>query len=408
MLLFSLAANKAPIQRINNMNLQTNIPDTLWGAIHVAYEAKNYSHAVLEATYLISSLLRERAGVDGDGSSLIGQALGGENPKLRLNALQTESERNVQKGYEQILRGVYVGIRNPRSHEPTQDNKETADAIICFLGHIVTLLSASKDVFTIESFMEKVLDSEFVESARYAELLVAEIPTLRLTEAITALFKERRDVDPRKFRYLIRSLLDALSPTQVNNYLAVVSEELRTATEDVAIRTALQLLKPELWQNLQELPRLRIENKLIAGIKAGEVMRSGKTTSPLATWSNNYIPQFTLRVEAARAILNRLESSQASARLFAVKFFFSRLDDIMLDAPHITRAVRAIANAVKNDEEQIRSHVISYVTNLNSDWQTRLAEALSSETDLDNPAVLLTDGTPFLSSPANDGDDIPF
>ncbi|MCA8098659.1 TIGR02391 family protein [Burkholderia contaminans] len=337
------------------MNLQTHIPEALWDAIRVAYEAENYSHAVLDATHFISNLLRERAGVDGDGSALIGQALGGENPKLRLNALQTESDRNVQKGYEQILRGIYIGIRNPRSHEPTQDTQETADSIICFLGHLVDVLSASKDVFTIASFMDKVQDPEFVESQRYAELLVAEIPALRLTEAITALFKERRALDLGKLRFLTRALLDALSPTQTNNYLAVVSDELRIATEDAAIRTALRLLKPELWQNLQELPRLRIENKLIAGIKSGEVLQSGKTSSPLATWSNTFLGHFSLRKEAARALVSRLEDSNPNARLYVVKFFFVQLDEVLLEPTLISRAVRAVANAVKNGEEPVRS-----------------------------------------------------
>ncbi|ALK31392.1 TIGR02391 family protein [Burkholderia plantarii] len=386
------------------MNLQTHIPEALWDAIRVAYEAENYSHSILDATHFISNLLRERAGVDGDGSALIGQALGGENPKLRLNALQTESDRNVQKGYEQILRGIYIGIRNPRSHEPTQDTQETANSIIFFLGHLVDVLSASKDVFTVASFMGKVRDPEFVESQRYANLLVAEIPTLRLTEAITALFKERLTLDLGKLRFLTRALLDALSPTQTNNYLAVVSDELRIATEDAAIRTALRLLKPELWQNLQELPRLRIENKLIAGIKSGEVLQSGKTSSSLATWSNTFLGHFSLRQEAARALVSRLEESNPNARLYVVKFFFAQLDEVLLEPTFISRAVRAVSNAVKNGEESVRSKLISAVTLLNADWQKRFAEALESETDPDNPGVLLDDGTPFLSSPANEND----
>ena len=389
------------------MNLQTHIPAALWDAIRVAYEAENYSHAVLEGTYFISSLLRERAGVDGDGSTLIGQALGGENPKLRLNSLQTESERNVQKGYEQIMRGIYIGIRNPRSHEPTQDTQETADSIICFLGHLVTVLSASKDVFTVASFLGKIRDPEFVESSRYADLIVAEIPTLRLGEAVTAMFTERRNLDLRKLKFLIRTLLGALSPTQTNNYLSVVSDQLRTATDEAEIRSALQMLKPELWPNLQELPRLRIENKLIAGIMVGEVRSSGSTISALSTWASSFLPHFSLRTEAARALLSRLEDADPDARHYVVKFFLANLAGIMLDTHHISAAVRALANAVKNGEGPVRNGLITWVTRLNSDWQKRLAAALESETDPDNPAVLLDDGTPFLSSPEND-DDIPF
>jgi uncharacterized protein (TIGR02391 family) len=270
------------------MNLQTTIPEAMWAAVASAYEAENYSHAILEATYLISSVLRERAGVDGDGSALVGQALGGDDPKLKLNPLQTDSEKNVQRGMEQILRGVYLGIRNPRSHEQTTDDKETADAIIHFLGYVFTLLNSSKEAFTIESFVAKVFDSEFVESSRYAELLVAEVPKLRLADALIAIYRVRKKAELRKLRYLVPKLLGALSPAQLSSYLNVVSEELRTATDDLAIRTSLQMLTPEVWLNLSELPRLRIENKFITGIRQGEVTSSGKTTQALATWSNRF------------------------------------------------------------------------------------------------------------------------
>lgn len=54
------------------MNLQPAIPAALWNAVISAYEAQNYSYAILEATYLLSAVMRERAGVDGDGAALVG------------------------------------------------------------------------------------------------------------------------------------------------------------------------------------------------------------------------------------------------------------------------------------------------------------------------------------------------
>ena len=204
------------------MNLQTSVPDSLWVAIANAYEAENYSHAILEATYHLSAVLRERAGVDGDGATLVGQALGGDDPKLKLNSLQTESDRNMQKGFEQILRGIYLGIRNPRSHEQTTDDKGTADSIICFLGYIVGLLNVSRAAFTMEAFVERVFDSEFVESDRYAELLVAEIPKLRLADALIAIYRARKKAELRKLRHLIPKLIASLAPPQLSSYINVV------------------------------------------------------------------------------------------------------------------------------------------------------------------------------------------
>lgn len=391
------------------MNLQTSIPSPLWTAVASAYEAENYSHAILEATYFISNVLRERAGVDGDGATLVGQALGGDVPKLKLNSLQTESDRNVQKGFEQILRGIYIGIRNPRSHEQTEDDRETANAIIHFIGYVVGLLKASKEAFTVDSFVERVHDTEFVESARYAELLVAEVPKLRMGDALIALFRTRKGVELRKLRFLVPALIASLSHQQMSSYLSVVSEELRTATDDAVIRTALQMLTPEIWPNLLELPRLRIENKLVSGIRVGEVLKSGKTTQSLATWSNNFLKAFTTRADAASALLSRLESSDPDARHYAAKFFMRHLPDVVSGPRQTSRCIKAIVSAVNADDENVRKYLISHVSSFPAEWQAELAVQLKEKTDEENPAVYLNDGAPFLSSPSkDDDDDIPF
>lgn len=392
------------------MNLQTHVSDALWSAIESAYQAQNYSHAILEATYYLSALIRDRAGVDGDGASLVGQALGGEAPRLKLNALQTESEKNVQKGYEQILRGIYLGIRNPRSHEQATDTKETADAIIHFLGHVIQLLSASKETFTIDSFVERVFDSEFVESQRYAELIIAEIPKLRLADAAIALFRSRRRGELRKLRFLILSLVSALSTTQLDIYLGVVGDEFRTTKDDGVIRTSLQLLTPEVWPKLPELPRLRVENKLISGIRVGEVLDTGKTTQPLSTWANDFLKAFTLKTDAASALMYRLESIDPAARHYVAKFFMRNLPEVVSTPNQTTRCINAIVAAVRLEDENVKSGLITWVRSYPTEWQTKLAEALKDKTEPDNAAVYFDDGTPFLASPAKDefDDDIPF
>ena len=393
------------------MNLQTEISQELWSAVASAYEAGNYSHAILEAVHHLSSILRERAGVDGDGASLVGQALGGDSPRLRVNSLQTDTERNVQKGLEQILRGIYLAIRNPRSHEQTTDTKQTADAIITFLDYLLDLLNASQQAFTPDTFVARVLDPEFVESARYAELLIAEIPALKRGDAIIALYHNRRRVDLRKLRHLIRGLLSNLSENQLISYLAVLSEELRTTTDEAAIRTTLQMLTPEMWPRLSEVARLRIENKLIAGLTQGEVLQGGKTTQPLATWSNNFLKAFTLRAEAAAVLVRKLKDEDADDRHYVAKYFMPYLPEVISTEQLVDRCVRAIAFAIKAEDENVRSALIGAVRMYPQEWQTKLATALKEHTDPDNPAVVLDDGTPLLSSPSQDefpDDDIPF
>ena len=105
------------------MNIQTHIRSDLWLAIASTYQSENYTHAILDAIHCLSDVLRNKTGLDGDGTVLVGQALGGDAPRLRLNKLQTETERSIQRGVEQLLRGLYLAVRNPRSHEQFQDTK---------------------------------------------------------------------------------------------------------------------------------------------------------------------------------------------------------------------------------------------------------------------------------------------
>ena len=202
----------------------------------------------------LSNALREKSGLDGDGGALVGQALGGEFRASEFNSLQTKSERNVQKGMEQILRGLYLGIRNPRSHDHATDSKATADAVIVFVDYLLTVLEAAREAFTRDTFISRVADREFVNSERYAELLIAEIPIMRRGEALVALYEERSRIDLQKSMILIGKLLDGLSDPQTTAYLAVVSEELRSATDDASTRLlANDSAIAHLHRNTQEM-----------------------------------------------------------------------------------------------------------------------------------------------------------
>src|SRR5512138_3720479 len=99
------------------MDLSKEIAADLWAAVSASYQDGHYSHAIVDAMHHLSNAIREKSGLDGDGAALVGQALGSETPKLRVNAMKTENERNVQRGLEQILRGLYMAVRNPRSHD---------------------------------------------------------------------------------------------------------------------------------------------------------------------------------------------------------------------------------------------------------------------------------------------------
>ena len=78
----------------------------------------HYSMAVLKAFMYVNNIVKVRSGLsDVDGVKLIQKALSWESPLIKLNKGKTDSDRNEQIGYKEILVGAMRGIRNPRAHE---------------------------------------------------------------------------------------------------------------------------------------------------------------------------------------------------------------------------------------------------------------------------------------------------
>ena len=121
------------------MELQKEIAPELYGAIKVHYEAGLYSNAILDAMKVLTELIRTKSKLDGDGANLIGQAFGGNAPPIKISPMQKVSEIDEQKGFEQLLRGLYIGIRNPRTHENYTDKINECNAIIFFVDHLMLL-----------------------------------------------------------------------------------------------------------------------------------------------------------------------------------------------------------------------------------------------------------------------------
>lgn len=77
--------------------------------------------AVLNSITAIFDFIRTRSKSDKDGDSLIGEVFSLQNPVLILSELVTESGENDQKGFMQIFKGAYQGVRNPKAHSLAHD-----------------------------------------------------------------------------------------------------------------------------------------------------------------------------------------------------------------------------------------------------------------------------------------------
>ena len=79
---------------------------------------ENYFHCVLEATKSVAQKIRDMTGLDGDGGAIVDQAFSIKTPMLALNTLQSESEQSEQKGFANLLKGVFGTFRNVLAHAP--------------------------------------------------------------------------------------------------------------------------------------------------------------------------------------------------------------------------------------------------------------------------------------------------
>lgn len=83
-----------------------------------AFESGLYAEAILNAYKEVIVRVRQISGLhELDGTSLMEQAFSLQNPKIKLNNLQTQSDRDEQVGFLSIFKGVALGIRNPKAHE---------------------------------------------------------------------------------------------------------------------------------------------------------------------------------------------------------------------------------------------------------------------------------------------------
>lgn len=78
----------------------------------------NYFHAVLEATKSVAEKIRGRTGLSEDTAVLADQAFGGSRPLLKINDLITKSDASEQKGFCNLVKGLFGVFRHPTAHAP--------------------------------------------------------------------------------------------------------------------------------------------------------------------------------------------------------------------------------------------------------------------------------------------------
>lgn len=105
---------------------------------------RHYARAVEEAFKALIALVRRRSGLATDGVPLVEQAFSAQAPRLRVNRMRTQSERDQQAGYSFLLRGAVLGIRNPRAHDHLlTDERDEALEMLTLANHLFNVVTSA-------------------------------------------------------------------------------------------------------------------------------------------------------------------------------------------------------------------------------------------------------------------------
>ncbi|MEK7405224.1 MAG: TIGR02391 family protein [Acidobacteriota bacterium] len=384
------------------MNLETRLDPRLWEAVRPSLEVRKFTAAILDGIHLLSDVIRERSGLEGDGVALIGAAFGGTAPKLKVNRLITESEQNVQKGVEALLRGVYQAIRNPRSHDAYQDEEREAVAILLFLDYLLRIVDRSRTPFSLAAFVARVLDPDFVPKERYATLLAKEIPPKHRLATCREVFARRAEGDAKKLRFFFDAVLSVMSLDEHGELCELLSAELRQTDDEGTIRFVLGAFPPDLWPRLDEIARLRIENKLICSVRDGRwVERQNRCTGgALGTWATSIIHQFTLKDELWHTLVNKLGSPNTEEQHYVFNYFL-RYADACFDAPS-PYLILAVKKGLKAGDRRFKTAVegwgqenIVEARAPDHPWRKPFAEALAKFTAAPEVVEISDEDVPF-------------
>jgi len=114
----TLAGARARAGRLRAALESRNVHDEVLKYCRAELLEENYFHSVLEATKGVAERIRDISGLGSDGAELINSTFSGKPPMLAINPLKIDTEKSEQRGFANLLIGLFGAIRNPTAHAP--------------------------------------------------------------------------------------------------------------------------------------------------------------------------------------------------------------------------------------------------------------------------------------------------
>jgi len=120
---------------------------TIISSSYSQFRNGQYRDAVFNSIVAVFDLIRSKTNLDKDGATLVDEAFSLTQPKLVISELKTESGRNEQIGFMQILKGAFQGIRSPKAHSLFTDlDKLKASQYLIFASLLARRIEEAEKV----------------------------------------------------------------------------------------------------------------------------------------------------------------------------------------------------------------------------------------------------------------------
>lgn len=251
----------------NGVAKMKDMKDILKDSIKSHYENKDYTEVVRDALLCLTTEIRKKSDlIDIDGVDLINKAFSEKQPLIKINKLETTTDKNRHRGIMDLSKGLIEYFRNPMSHSKQEYSKKVADAILVLLDEVILEeIVGSKSINSIEDWYLEITNELFPNTERYAKNLISIIPKNKYYELSVMLYKNRNSISKLKDK-IIDELVNNLSEEEFKDYCEVIERDLFGNVNEKEIISLLKFISPNIWKKLSALAKSKIEDMALEDI----------------------------------------------------------------------------------------------------------------------------------------------
>jgi len=246
--------------------------DVLEDSIKMHYENKDYTEVVRDAILCLMNEIRKKSDLqDDDGVDLINKAFSEKKPLIKVNKMQTQTEKNKQRGINDLSKGIVEYFRNPMSHSKQNYSKEITDALLVIIDKVLLEeIIKSKSLNSIEDWYLEIISDLCPNTERYAQNLANSIPNNKIYELVVQLYKNRKNIKNEKIK-IITELIKKLKKEEFIEYCSIIEDDIYGKNSEEEIVNILRFVSKEVWDNFKDLSKIKIEDMVLTDIEKCEV-----------------------------------------------------------------------------------------------------------------------------------------